>query len=118
MIDIGSRILARRKHLNITQKQLAQKTGITEATLSRYENNLREPKAEIIALLAKVLETTTDYLLCNTHNPNPYIVKEAGDSYTVEKASYSIDISGLPEEAVEEIQNFVEYIRHKYRLKK
>ncbi|RKL63075.1 XRE family transcriptional regulator [Thermoanaerobacteraceae bacterium SP2] len=47
----------------MTQKQLAELIGTTEASLSRYENNLREPKAEIISKLAKTLGVSTDYLL-------------------------------------------------------
>lgn len=63
MESLGDRIANLRKELDINQKELATKVGITEASLSRYENNLREPKSEIIVRLAKVLKTSTDYLL-------------------------------------------------------
>ena len=35
----------------------------TEATISRYISGVREPKAEVLAEIAKVLNTTSDYLL-------------------------------------------------------
>lgn len=63
MESLGDRIAKLRKELDINQKELATKVGITEASLSRYENNLREPKSEIIVRLAKSLNTSTDYLL-------------------------------------------------------
>ncbi|MCC0658841.1 helix-turn-helix transcriptional regulator [Clostridioides sp. ZZV14-6154] len=63
MESLGDRIAKLRKELDINQKELATKVGITEASLSRYENNLREPKSEIIVRLAKALKTSTDYLL-------------------------------------------------------
>lgn len=72
MSTVGDRILNLRKELSLSQKELADKVGITEASLSRYENNKREPKGEIIAKLAKALNTTTDYLLGNIHNDDIY----------------------------------------------
>lgn len=73
MASIGERILKLRKDLNLNQKELADKVGITEASLSRYENNLREPKAEIIAKISEVLGCSTDYLLGRTDNKNECI---------------------------------------------
>ncbi len=72
MVSIGERILNLRKELNLSQKELAEKTGITEASLSRYENNLREPKAEIIARISETLGCSTDYLLGRTNDKQDY----------------------------------------------
>lgn len=63
MATIGERITKLRKELKLNQKQLAQKIDITEASLSRYENNLREPRAEIISKMSEILNCSTDYLL-------------------------------------------------------
>lgn len=46
-----------------TQRELANMIGVTEAALSRYLRDEREPKMEIIANIATALNTTTDYLL-------------------------------------------------------
>ena len=37
-IEIGNRIRARRKQLNMTQKDLADKVNLSEGSISRYEN--------------------------------------------------------------------------------
>lgn len=55
------------KESNYSQKQIADLCHTTEASLSRYVNGDRMPKPEILANLATVLHTTTDYLLGNTN---------------------------------------------------
>ena len=85
MESLGDRIANLRKELDINQKELATKVGINEDSLSRYENNLREPKSEIIVRLAKALETSTDYLL--GVNDNTKISKE--DKLIIENLSVS-----------------------------
>ncbi|MGX4600182.1 helix-turn-helix domain-containing protein [Faecalimicrobium sp. JNUCC 81] len=63
MDTIGYRISKARRHMNMNQKELAIKANITEGSLSRYENDIREPKAAALTQLAKALEVSTDYLL-------------------------------------------------------
>lgn len=63
MDTIGKRITKARRYLGMNQKELCEKAEINEATLSRYENGLREPKAATLSKLAEVLEVSTDYLL-------------------------------------------------------
>ena len=63
MESIGERITKARRYLGMNQKELCEKAEINEATLSRYENGLREPKAATLSKLAEILEVSTDYLL-------------------------------------------------------
>ena len=72
MKTIGEKILILRENLNMKQKELADLAGITEATLSRYENNKREPRGEIVTRLAKILNVSTDYLLDNEISSDDY----------------------------------------------
>ncbi len=51
--------------------------GVVRNTVFGYENNKREPTADVLRALAAVLETTTDYLLglsdvpeCNCRVPD------------------------------------------------
>ena len=62
MKTLGGRILALSKEKYITQKDLAMMVGVTESALSRYINNERVPRLEILANLATALDTTVDYL--------------------------------------------------------
>lgn len=63
---IGRRIVTRMNVLRLTQKQLAQRCGLSEATLSRYITNQRTPNAKNLKILADTLYVTTDYLLNGT----------------------------------------------------
>lgn len=66
MQKLGDRITELLKEKNITQKDLAMMIGVTESALSRYINNEREPKIEVLANLATALDTTVDYLTRGT----------------------------------------------------
>ncbi len=63
MEKIGDRIKALMKSTDYTQKELASMVGVTEAAMSRYLKNEREPRMEVIANFATALNTTSDYLI-------------------------------------------------------
>lgn len=69
---IGDRILELMKKSDFTQKELATMVGVTDAAISRYINNEREPKVEVIANLATALDTTTDYLIYGTSSTEDF----------------------------------------------
>lgn len=47
----------------ITQRELAEKIGVTEVTISRYLSGERNPRIEIVSKIANFFNVTTDYLL-------------------------------------------------------
>lgn len=49
----------------ITQRELAARVELTEATVSRYMSDERIPNATILARIATALNTSSDYLLGN-----------------------------------------------------
>ncbi len=50
------------KERGLSQKELAQKTNLTEGAVSHYLKGDREPKGAILLSIANALETSTDYL--------------------------------------------------------
>ena len=62
-MKIGDRIENLMVQEKLNQKELANMAGVTESALSRYINNERQPKAEILANIATALNTTSDYLI-------------------------------------------------------
>ena len=62
-MNIGEKMKELMKTQNITQKELANRLNVQEATISRYINNSREPNAENLANIATALYTTVDYLV-------------------------------------------------------
>lgn len=63
MSSIGNRIKELLNKHDISQKDLARYIGTTEASISRYVNDEREPVAKILYKIAQELHTTTDYLI-------------------------------------------------------
>lgn len=51
--DIIRAMVKARKENNITQKELSERTGITQADISRIENGTRNPSLNMIKRLAK-----------------------------------------------------------------
>ena len=47
----------------ITQRYLAQITGLTEVSISRYITGDRVPKANVLLKICKALHVSPDYLL-------------------------------------------------------
>jgi Zn-dependent peptidase ImmA (M78 family) len=60
--NVGDVILVLRRATDITQEELASRLGITQAALSRYENDLREPDDEMIDKLGEALGVTSEFL--------------------------------------------------------
>lgn len=59
---IGERIKALLKQRNMTQRELAEKAGCTEAAVSHYVKGDRIPRSRVMTQIAIALGTTTDYL--------------------------------------------------------
>lgn len=58
---IGEIILQRRKELNMTQKELAEKLNITDRTISRWECGVSLPDVEMLKTVAIVLGVDINY---------------------------------------------------------
>lgn len=66
MQTLGDRLKNLRKEKKYTLEQVAKKLNTTKISISRYENNLREPKGETISQFAKLFNVSTDFLLGHT----------------------------------------------------
>ena len=57
------RILDLRHERDLTQPQLAQALSVSKCIISKWENDLMEPKATYIVRLCKFFNVSADYLL-------------------------------------------------------
>ena len=62
-ITMGQRIAQRRKALNMTQENLAQRCGVTAQAVSKWEHDQSCPDISILPKLAKILGITADELI-------------------------------------------------------
>lgn len=60
---LGQRIRAQRIRLGMTQEELAEALYVEKSIISYYENDKKEMRASGLAEIAKVLQTTPNYLL-------------------------------------------------------
>ena len=64
MQAIGTKIQMLRRHKNITQAQLAEKVGVTDRAVSKWENGRSMPDSSIMLELCGELGITVNELLC------------------------------------------------------
>ena len=57
------KVITMMKQRGISQKELAEKSGIAESSLSRYLHSEKRPRMDIVINIAKALEIETQYLL-------------------------------------------------------
>lgn len=69
MSQISERLRQRRKALKLTQEQLADLAGKSQKQIWQYETGRVQPGAEVLADFALALDTTADYLIGLTDNP-------------------------------------------------
>lgn len=60
--DIGSFIRAQREAAEVSLRQLAERTGVSNPYLSQIERGLRKPSAEVLAQIAKGLRISAEVL--------------------------------------------------------
>ena len=63
MTPLGDVLETARRARGMTQEQLADAAGVSQAALSRYEHDLREPEADVLPRLAQALGVTPALLL-------------------------------------------------------
>lgn len=61
--EIGSRIRKYREENNLSQKQLAEKIGVSNSRESNWEQGLNRPDADILAAICVALDVSPSLLL-------------------------------------------------------
>lgn len=89
MVDFGNNLKELRKKYGMTQKDLADKIGVTKSVVSYYELQERTPSPEVLIKLSNVFHVSTDFLLGIEHK-------------------HTVDVSNLSED---EIQLIVQMIK-------
>ncbi len=91
-----------RKENRISQSELARKFNITQQAISLYEKGAREPDSTTLNNLADFFNVSIDYILGRSSMRNL-------------KCESFLDLTGLPEEAINKVVEYVELIKLKYK---
>ena len=95
----------RRQALGLSLKEIAEAVGVSVPTAQRWESgeikNLRRDK---ISKLSSILDVSVEKLLGRDEHSATIALSRADNPY-----------DDLPEEAQQEIENFIAYTRQKYK---
>ena len=111
-----NRIKELRKKNKYTQGEIAKVIGVSRQALAFYENGERTMTYDTIKILSNFFKVTPDYLMGATDNPQEQLPFE---NVVLDKPVFTFDfnvtITGdIDENARQEIENFVAYIKSKY----
>lgn len=94
MVNMGNKLKALRLEKNLTQKQVADRSGVAISAISSYESGSRYPSYDVLIKLSRIFHVSTDYLLGMTN-------------------IRTIDITGLKDEDIELVSQLVDTLRSK-----
>ena len=81
---------------NYSQKEVADKLGISPSIVSGYETGERTPSTEVLLSLSYLYKCSTDYLLGKS-NETPSII---------------LNTDGLNKEQIQVLQSLIEVMKH------
>lgn len=96
-MGLGGRIQELLDARNMSRKDLAEASGLTEAAISRYITGARVPKSISLSAIAKALNVTSDELLDNVSDTSDEVddairlVARNAKSVTKEQKKYLIN---------------------------
>lgn len=99
-MTIAERIRLTRQQKNLSQKDLADKSGVNIKSLSRYELDASIPPADALKLIADALGVSADHLL----NDKPVVIK---DKALFKKFEVIQELQGDTKKMVEEFLDMI-----------
>lgn len=78
MNDYGKNIKNARKKAGLTQKELAEASGVAKVTIQQYETGKRQPRLEQLSMLAEAMKVHMDELLGTKPLPSREVVINEG----------------------------------------
>lgn len=92
MVLLGSKIRELRTKYNLTQAELANQVGVSKATVTAYEGDLRQPSYDVLIKLANVFKVSIDSLVLN-------------------RSESILDVSDLEPEQINKVQGYIKYLK-------
>uniref|UniRef100_UPI003D816C56 helix-turn-helix domain-containing protein n=1 Tax=Bacillus siamensis TaxID=659243 RepID=UPI003D816C56 len=118
IFELSTYLKAKRRQNNMTQTELANRTGLTSAYISQIENGKRKkPSPAVIKKLAKILSIPNIEVMRLLE----FIAEETDESRNVQEPTKNLqlfDITGLSEKDVEHIQEQIDLLKIRAERKK
>ena len=134
MSIFSERLKTARKKSPFSQKELAEMIGIATRNYQRYESGENEPSLQTLSKLAKILDTSSDYLIgIAEFDRNPAIMQSDNLLETLSgeelitltndirqayiNNSLYYDYSRLPKKDREKVEEYIMLLENKNKLK-
>lgn len=101
-----NRIKQLREENNWTQLELSKKMNCAMSSIAMYESETRKPSMEVLLKLSEIFDCSIDYILGKSNIRNPEELKNIPHAN-----SGGLNIEGLDEEDMEELQRQIDYIK-------
>lgn len=108
----SKRLVSLRKEKKLTQYDLAELLGFSRGQIGNYEQGTREPDQNTLLKISDFFNVSVDYLLGKTDVKN--YLDDSNNTIALHSDG-DLDYSDLTDEAKEEVKNFIDYIRVKYK---
>jgi len=105
--SFGGKVTELRQSKSLTQSDASEKLNIPQSTYAGYETGTRKIPLSMIKEIASFYEVSVDYLLSDNSNKSVTLAAHRTDGYDTD----------LPEEAQKELDNYIEYLKIKYKKK-
>lgn len=102
----GERLAELREEKGLTQEEFGTIFSLTQDTISNYERGKTTPDDDTKVRFAKYFNVSLDYLLGLTREQIP--IRTTG--------SHVLYFENLPQNAVDELTSFLDYLRKRYHL--
>lgn len=97
LVNMGKRIIDRRRHLSLSQESLAEMSGVTSQTISTAERGEKALRPQNLLKIASALGVSTDYLL-------------TGELSELELVELTRKINSLPKDKIEKVSRIFDDI--------
>ncbi|MBS6501849.1 MAG: helix-turn-helix transcriptional regulator [Clostridium sp.] len=110
---LGKRLKILRTEAGLTQEEFGIPYSLKKSTVSQYESGASRPDDELKKKIALDYNVSIDWLLGLTDIRNKEEVTIKREPTIALHSDYEYD--ELPDEAKKEIENFIEYVKAKYK---
>lgn len=112
-MTIAEGIRRARKFRLLTQKELAEKAGVSVDALKFWEQGRSNPKGASLKKMAAALDVSVDYLCGRTDDPVDRLLVPA---YIVaDRVSFIDEVINMPEEQFQRLARYMELLKNENR---
>lgn len=107
----GKRLKLLRKKYRLTQKDLADKLGISPSSIGMFEQGRRQPDPEMLKKLSSLFNVTSDYMLgiSDVSDMEENVTKVISTIFDENEYKLILKLRNLKEEEKKDIEDYINF---------